>query len=242
MDRDAFELLAREEQTHWWFRGRRFFIERAIRTIVLPANASVLDAGCGSGGNLAMLQQFGRVSGFEMDELALMHARGRGIGRVESGALPVPLPFAGERFDLIGLFDVLEHLSEPVASLSALVDRAEPTGAIVLTVPALPWLWGPHDVVHRHYRRYTRNTLQAHLEAGGWRVEYMSYMNTLLLPIAIAQRVRERVSGYQTKALSPTSSLNALLTHIWRLERLWIPQRRLPVGLSLIAIARPAAA
>ena len=241
MNRDAFALMAREEQDHWWFRGRRDFIARAIRTLALPTNASLLDAGCGSGGTMALLRQFGTVAGFEYDAEARERARARGIGRVEAGALPGPLPFEGERFDVIGLFDVLEHLPEPVASLSALATRVAPTGALVLTVPALPWLWGPHDEVHHHHRRYTHRTLRAHLEAAGWRVESLTYMNMLLLPLAIAQRLRERVVGYNAQALSPSPRVNALLWRIWQLERFWIPQRRLPVGLSLLAVARPGA-
>ena len=241
MERDAFDLLAREEHDHWWFRGRRYFIERAIRTLALPTTARVLDAGCGSGGNLALLQQLGAVAGFEFDAAARELARALGLGRVEAGALPGPLPFDGEHFDLIGLFDVLEHLPEPVASLRALTERVAPTGALVLTVPALPWLWGPHDELHQHYRRYTQQTLRAHLEAGGWRVEYLTNMNTLQFPLAIAQRLKERLFGYRVAALSPSPFVNSVLTRVWQLERVMLPQRTLPIGLSLMAIARPAA-
>ena len=75
MNRDAFALMAREEQDHWWFRGRRDFIARAIRTLALPTNASLLDAGCGSGGTMALLRQFGTVAGFEYDAEAREQAR-----------------------------------------------------------------------------------------------------------------------------------------------------------------------
>ena len=81
----------------------------------------------------------------------------------------------------------------------------------------------------------------AKLEAAGWRVESLTYMNMLLLPLAIAQRLRERVVGYNPQALSPSPRVNALLWRIWQLGRFWIPQRRLPVGLSLLAVARPGA-
>ncbi len=243
MDRDAFALMAESERNHWWFRGRRFFIEAAIKRYALPADrpgaeVQVLDAGCGSGGNLALLSQFGALHGFEYDTEACAAARALGLGIIESGSLPGGIPFGDQQFDLIGLFDVLEHLPQPVESLQALRTRLNDRGALVLTVPSLPWLWGPHDVVHNHYLRYTAQQLRTHLDAAGFRIEYLSSMNMLLLPLAIAQRMKERLFGYRVDALQPSPGVNALLYNIWRLERAWIPARTLPVGLSLLAVAR----
>lgn len=246
MDRDAYALMASAERDHWWFRGRRHFIARALDSLAVPSAARLLDAGCGSGGNLALLSRYGRVWGFEFDDaaraIALEQALALGTATaatIAGGALPDEVPFADIRFDVIGLFDVLEHLPQPVESLAALRGRATPNGALLLTVPALPWLWGPHDEVHQHYRRYTTTTLRAHLQSAGWRVEYLSYFNTVLLPLAVLQRVRERLFGYTPEALTPSPLVNRLLFNLWRLEEPFIPARHLPIGLSLMAIARP---
>ena len=238
MQHDAFELLAAAERDHWWFRGRREFIAAAIERAGLPASAQILDAGCGSGGNLPFLSQYGEVHGFEFDAQAAQRAASLHIGRVNRGALPDDIPFGAQRFDLIGLFDVLEHLEHPVDSLAALGQRLCDGGAILITVPAYPWLWGPHDEVHQHYRRYTAGALERHLAAAGLHVEYLSYFNSLLLPLAVVQRIRERIFGYAVADLSPSRLLNAALLRIWRVERLWIPRWRAPFGLSLLAIAR----
>ena len=125
-----------------------------------------------------------------------------------------------------------------MASLTALRDRLVPGGAMVVTVPANPWLWGPHDVVHQHYRRYTATELRRHCEGAALRVDYLSYFNALLLPLAVIQRVRERLFGYAADTLTPSPGLNEVLLRIWRLERRWVPRRRLPFGLSLLAIVR----
>lgn len=238
MERDAFSLMAASERDHWWFRGRRYFIERTIRAMTFGKRTKVLDAGCGSGGNLELMSQFGELYAFEYDEEACAASQSIGIGRIARGSLPDGVPFEGVRFNLIGLFDVLEHLERPVESLSALAERLADDGALVITVPALPLLWGPHDVVHRHYRRYTRKLLTEHLAAAGLEVKYISYMNMLLLPLAIVQRLRERVFGYRPSDLQPSPMINAALLRIWCWERIWIPQRHLPIGLSLIAVAR----
>ncbi len=238
MEEEAFRLLADAERDHWWFRGRREFIRAALERLELPSSASLLDAGCGSGGNLALLAEFGTVFGFEYQAQALGLASALGIGTVAPGSLPADVPFPGQRFDAIGLFDVLEHLPQPVESLTALGERLTSAGALVVTVPANPWMWGPHDEVHQHCRRYTARELRNHLARSNLRVEYLTYFNSLLLPLAIAQRVRERMFGYSAERVSPSPAVNSALLRIWRLERLWIPKRRFPFGLSLLAIAR----
>ncbi|WP_396202793.1 class I SAM-dependent methyltransferase [Gemmatimonas sp.] len=238
MQHDAFELLAAAERDHWWFRGRREFIAAAIERAGLPASAQILDAGCGSGGNLPLLSQYGGVHGFEFDAHAADRAASLRVGTVNRGSLPDHIPFGAKRFDLIGLFDVLEHLEHPVESLAALRERLADGGAILISVPAYPWLWGPHDELHQHFRRYTAGSLEAHLTAAGLRVEYLSYFNSLLLPLAVAQRLRERFFGYAVADLTPSNAMNDVLLRIWRMERLWIPRWRAPFGLSLLAIAR----
>lgn len=237
MERDAFALMADAERTHWWFRGRRDFITAAFQRVAPPPGARILDAGCGSGGTLETLAPFGEVFGFEFDAEAMQAARDRHIGHIEPGSLPAGIPFGDQCFEAIGLFDVLEHLEHPVEALAALRNRLVAGGALVLTVPANPWLWGPHDVQCQHYRRYTADSLRDHLASAGFVIEYLSYFNTLLLPLAIAQRLRERVAGYNLEEM-PGSRMNGLLHRIWRVERRWIPTRTAPFGLSLIAIAR----
>ncbi len=224
----------------WWCRGRGLNFVAARRRAAPRPGGHVLDAGCGSGGNLALLGRFGTVCGFEYDDEARAVAAALRVGEVQPGALPDAIPFGARRFDAIGLFDVLEHLEAPVPSLRALGARLAPGGALVLTVPAIPWLWGPHDEVHGHHRRYTMATLRAHAEAAGLRVEYGSAINLLLLPLAVAQRLRERVLGYRPEALTPSPLVNRLLYAVWRLERLVVPRWRLPLGLSLLAILRRA--
>lgn len=247
MERDAFALMAAAETDHWWFRGRREFIAAGIERALSEQGVSgapgmrprLLDAGCGSGGNLSLMARYGELYGFEYDAEAAQAAAARGVATVATGSLPDGVPFGDTAFDLIGMFDVLEHLEHPVEALRALGSRLVPGGAVVLTVPALPMLWGPHDVTHQHFRRYAASTLRSTIVQAGLQVDYLSYFNMLLLPLAVLQRVRERFFGYDVQALIPAPAINELLYRTWRMERAWVPRYTLPLGLSLMAIARP---
>lgn len=238
MQLEAYQLMAAAEESHWWFRGRRAMIEGVIQTLGLPEHPHILDAGCGTGGNLPLLARFGKVYGFEYDATARQLADARGLAIVSGGALPDALPFAPQAFDLIGLFDVLEHLDHPVESLRALGARLALGGSLVLTVPAYQWLWGPHDELHEHKRRYSRRLLREHVAAAGLQVAYMSHINSLLLPAAVAQRAMHRITRQAAGELTPGAIVNETFYRIWSLERAWIPRISVPFGLSLIAVLR----
>lgn len=224
MDRVVYETMGKVEGEHWWFVARRRLIARLLEDMALE-DPAILEAGCGTGGNLDLLRRFGRVSAFELDPVA------RAKAGVPAGSLPDHIPFDGP-FDLACLFDVLEHIEEDVPALAALAEISE---QLVLTVPALPSLWSEHDERHHHHRRYTKDSLARVLGEGGWQVERIGYFNSFLLPAAIAQRAISR--RYEADK-TPPAPLNALLTRIFAFERHFLG--KLPIGLSLFAVARRA--
>ena len=240
MSPEAYLQMAETEAEHWWFRGRRDVLRSVLRSLVLPSRARVLEVGSGTGGNLEMLAEFGSVSGVEMDETArrLTAASTGGRFDIRAGRLPDDLPFERERFDLVCFFDCLEHIDDDVGSLTRMRGILAPGGRVLVTVPAYQWLWSAHDVFLQHHRRYNRATLAACAEAAGYRVERVTYFNSLLLPLAVAVRVidrllkRERSSGDAT----PASALNALLYRVFSAERHWVSRGSLPCGVSLLAV------
>lgn len=246
MDPKAYEQMAKLEDEHWWFVGRRHILCRVLETLNLPASAQILEAGCGSGGNLKMLSRFGKVWAIEKSELAHAIAQARGIGTVEQGELPEGIPFADQNFDLIALLDVLEHLDQERESLKALASRLTSTGYLMITVPAYSWLWSDHDEINHHKRRYTRRQLLAILNASGLEVEFLSYFNSFLFPLIAGIRLMQNLMGklfhsQKTDDLKmPISWLNQLLTNLFAAEAYLIPKFSLPFGLSLLAVARPA--
>jgi SAM-dependent methyltransferase len=244
MNPEAYVEMAATESAHWWFRGRRRILDSIIGSMALPDAARILEAGSGTGGNLSMLSHHGSVSAFEMDdrarELAAEKASGRFILR--AGSCPHAIPFPGEQFDLICMFDVLEHIDEDVATLAALRTHLAVGGRVLVTVPAYPWLWGAHDVFLHHKRRYTSRSLRQALAAGGLAVDRVTYFNMLLLPLAVLARLKDRLIARKRSSgtTAPLAPVNAALGAIFSSERHLLTALNLPAGVSLLAIAHAA--
>jgi SAM-dependent methyltransferase len=243
MDRAVYLRMDASEADHWWFVARRKIIARVLQGVAAGRpRLSLLEAGCGTGGNLSLLARYGRLDAFEYDKEARALAAAKSGLPIAAGALPDDLPFAGARYDIIGLFDVLEHVEQDAAALAALANRLNPGGAIVLTVPAFPALWSPHDVAHHHHRRYTRASLAEAAARAGLVVEQSFYFNSLLLPLAAGVRALKRLSGNSSADdARPPAPLNWLLGTIFASERHLVGRVRLPAGLSLAAVLRPGA-
>src|SRR5207244_4475069 len=125
--------------------------------------------------------------------------------------------------------DVVEHVDDDLGILREAQRYVKTGGWTIVTVPAYQFLWGPHDVVNHHKRRYTRAGLRRVLQAAGFELRMLSYFNTILFPAGIAADPRPRV---------PPAPLNALLTTVFSMEKYLLRGLALPYGLSLIALAR----
>lgn len=236
------------DERHWWYRGRRRVIRAELDRLSLPAGATILDAGCGSGRTMQLLLAYGTVSGVELSESAAEVARARGVGEVKIGRLE-ELPWGDEHFDLITCLDVIEHTPDDRATLAELRRVCRPGGHLLVTVPAYPRLWSVHDEVNHHYRRYSRAALRAAALGAGWELERMSSFNSTLLAPAAAVRLSRRrraraVNGKATEVYRDELSigpswLNGVLEVPLALEARWLGRGgTLPLGLSLIAVLR----
>ena len=243
MDPHIYRQMRSLEEKHWWFVGRRRIVGEILASLDLPEHARILDAGCGTGGNLQFLSQFGEVTGVELDDGAAALARERGTRPVLKGSLPDGMPFAGQQFDLIVLLDVLEHIDDDSDSLRALAELLAPGGHLVLTVPAFPFLWSPHDEEHHHKRRYRASGLREVVASAGLRLSYLSHFNTWLFPMVAAVRlVRKIFPAHEVgrDVQLPGPAVNSMLRAVFGSERRWIGRLRMPFGVSLLAVARKA--
>lgn len=244
MNPKIYQRMAKVEDAHWWFRGRRALICQQLERMQLKPDAAILDAGSGTGGNLFMLSQFGRVYAMELDDGARSLANARGITTVAAGKLPDAIPFGDQRFDLAVLFDVLEHVEEDGQTLAALHARLAEGGRLLLTVPAFSFLWSNHDVLHHHKRRYHLPELIRLVEGAGYKVTFASYINFWLFPLIALRRLFDRAPAASPETEEnmelrfPPAPVNSLLEQVFCSERLLLKFfKRLPFGVSIILSA-----
>jgi SAM-dependent methyltransferase len=240
MERVVFDRMAELDQLHWWFIARRRILEKLILRVVRPpADAKVLELGCGTGHNLPMLGKFGKVEASELDRCARALARKR-LGRVVRNAkLPDLTMFKRNGYDLIALLDVLEHVPGDLAALRAIHMRLKPGGALLLTVPANAWMWSAHDSAHHHFRRYSKKQLKELFLRSGLEVQLLSYFNSLLFPpIALARLVGKVTRRESADDRLPAASVNWLLDKVFGIERWLLGRVPMPFGVSLVAVVR----
>ena len=240
MERKVYEQMAKLDGRHWWFTARRRILDGLIERVVRPPNnARILELGAGTGHNLAMLERFGSVEASELDPVARELASER-LGReVKEAALPDLSMFPADNYDMIALLDVLEHVPDDKGSLDAILKRLKPGGALLLTVPANPWMWSAHDVAHHHHRRYRKSEIATLARDAGFEIELLSPFNSLLFPPIAAVRAIGKLTGKDdSDDAMPGDLVNKTLDAVFGLERSLIGRVPMPFGVSLVAVLR----
>jgi SAM-dependent methyltransferase len=252
-DPSFFDELAAIEDRHFWFRGRNRLIFELTRRISsqLKPGYLVLEVGCGTGNVLRALRKacpHGKVIGLDLWFDGLRHAQTRSNGLLVQGDVR-NLPF-GKPFELIGMFDVLEHVPEDVETLSTLRSLLGRGGKLLLTVPAHQYLWSYFDEAAHHCRRYSSEEIRTKLTAAGFEVEFLSQYMASIWPLVWVFRKMNgssRRSGLDSarqcaaKEFRIVPFVNGILEFLLNLEVRWLVfGHTLPIGTSLIVIARRA--
>jgi SAM-dependent methyltransferase len=238
MERAVFDRMAEQDQVHWWYVARRKILADLIeREVPLPADARLLEIGCGTGHNLDMLGRFGRLDAIELDPAARALASRRLGHAVGDAALPELPGVPDGTYHLVALLDVLEHVDGDEAALRSISAKLAPGGRILLTVPAYQWMWSAHDEAHHHKRRYSKAQLRSVAEAAGLKVNRIGYFNSLLFPLAAAVRIAGKAIGKkESDDKVPPAPLNRLFEAVFGFERHLVGRVPLPAGVSLFAI------
>jgi SAM-dependent methyltransferase len=243
---DLLRATARAEARHFWFRGFRWFVTPLLhRALAGATRVRILDCGCGTGANLALLAKFGSAYGFDVSPVGL-HI-GRSLGRRNiARALVTAAPFATEAFDVVTSFDVLYALSpdDERAALAEMFRLTRPGGCVVINVAAMESLRGDHSVLSHELRRYSRQSLEAVVQEAGFAVERLTYTNcSLLMPLFVV-RTLQRWRGLAPEGEAdgeiavPTAPVNATLSAALYVESLWLRWFSSPAGSSLLCLAR----
>jgi SAM-dependent methyltransferase len=244
MDR-MLRATAEAEDEHYWFRGLRRAGELMIRQAA-PSSGRfdrIVDCGAGTGRNLDWLGRFGAPIGVELTPLAVDIARAHGR-RIVRGSVTA-LPLEDRSMHLATSFDVLYCLDDR-SERQALLEMWRvlvPGGVAIFNVAALDVLRGSHSTLTVEVRRYTKSRLQERLLTAQFEVERMTFLNLTLFPPALAIRTVERLSGRASDASEadlrvPSAPVNAVLDMALRAEAAWLHYANLPIGTSIMAVAR----
>ena len=238
------EATALSEDAHFWFRGLRRTAEQLINAARKGRSLNlIVDCGAGTGRNLDWLSSLGPAVGIELTPAGLRigHRYGRRLVRGTVAALPIGDAAA----DLATSFDVLYCLDDDVErrALSEMFRILRPGGFAIVNVAALDILHGSHSALTREVRRYTKPRLAGRLLAAGFAVERMTFTNMTLFPMALAIRGLERLRGKaeeesESDLQVPAAPINAALDLALRAEAGLLRVANLPIGTSLMAVAR----
>jgi len=242
-----FDSLFQMEQRHFWHAGRReILLDTLKRNISSLPTSIMLEIGCGNGSVLAYLHKNGiTVEGCDLFLEGLQYCRRRSASiplyQVDATALPFY-----DSYDIVGSFDVLEHIADDEKALREIYTALKPGGYILLTVPAYPFLWSHFDEVSHHQRRYKKKELMDKLERNGFTVLKASFFMCFLFPLIAASRILGKVFNRKKTEKSEIGTsmetrtipvFNELFLDILRLERYFLRYMVLPFGSSLLIIA-----
>jgi SAM-dependent methyltransferase len=249
MEAAAYRQFEELERAHWWFRGRRTVYFGLLRHHLAGERpARVLDLGCGMGGFLEGLSEIGeRVfpSDISVEGLARCSERGFGGGAAASG---YALPYADGSFDLVCMFDAIEHIEDDHRALREVARILRPGGLALATVPAYQFLYANNDRIAQHFRRYDRHMLRTALEQAGLVVERNTHANVFLFPLILpAVLVLKAIGKLFPRQLDPDHTnlswpipapMQALLHAVFAAELPFSRRFDWPAGHSICAIAR----
>ncbi|MEQ1855004.1 MAG: class I SAM-dependent methyltransferase [Longimicrobiales bacterium] len=244
MEEIAYQEHRALEEAHWWFLGMRTIYRKQLESLRLARDARVLDLGCGTGGNLALLESFAPTWALDSSLTAASFVRQRGWPRI-GVASATDLPLRDSSFDLVTAFGVIEHVERDDRMLAEMYRVTRPGGHMLIVTSAHEWLWSVHDDRVHHQRRYRIGDLGERVRRAGWKIEQLSYVNSALFPgVALARLVQrvlpERPSsapGGMSGFGVPPRPINRALAGLLGVEGTLLKWANLPMGVGLICRA-----
>lgn len=233
-DAELLENLWKSEHSHFWFAARRKKICRVFQQYI-KLKSSILEIGGGTGFIAEeLIKQGFDVAMGDIHWNGLNFAKSRGIKTLYQFDLFHP-PFQ-EEFDVVCLFDVLEHLEDDFLALKCIEKMLKPKGKVILTVPAHQWLWCQDDVTAGHRRRYTRKSLKNLFLKAGFEIISVEYFFMAILPFLFLRKFLKKDS-HQPVVLPLPKWLNQALYGLTHAE--FVLEKLLPnlAGGSLLAVA-----
>lgn len=216
------------DASHFWFQGRLAALQQQLKDLHFPTqkNLKVLDVGCGTGVLRAQLEAMTawEVDATDLDYNALQHAK-PGRGRILYYDILETKADLHEHYDVVMLFDVLEHIDATQPFIAALLQHIKPGGHLIVNVPALQWLYSRYDQVQGHVRRYNPTTLAQEFQAFPLQIKDTRYWGLVNVPLIWARKLwlamargQSNEEIFQQGFKPPSPSVNEALLRLMRLE------------------------
>ena len=237
MQENEYHKMFFQENNHWWFIGRAKIINSYLSKIYnIKNNLQILDIGSGTGSNINLLKNYGNLSILEPSEVGIKYLKKKINNNIKlkKGKCPLDLDYK-EKFDLICLFDVLEHIEEDEETINRAINIINDNGRIFITVPAYNLLWSKHDKNLMHKRRYNKKKLK-YIIKNKLEIEYLTHFNTLLFPLAIIDRFIKKF--YFNANIKKKPYFNYFLEKIFSFEKYLLNFFNFPFGLSILLILK----
>lgn len=243
MEKNYYIEYYKLERENWWFTARLQIIRSQVEKVAAGRkDLRILNVGTATGATSLMLEEFGKVKSVEYDKDCYDFVKERLQIDLEQGSI-LELKYDDNTYDIVCAFDVIEHVEDDQLAVKEMFRVCKPQGHILITVPAFMFLWGPHDVVNQHYRRYVAPQLKKLLV--NHEVRFLSYFNSILFfPVAMV-RVLSKLIPFKRKGsgsdfgLIESKLLNTLFYKLFIAENALLKRGvSFPFGVSLFAVAK----
>jgi len=227
------------ENSHWWFLARKEILLETMR-LGLRNNKQkrkLLNVGSASGTSSKWLKEFGEVISVDISRFLCATAKMNSSEPVVCGALP-NLPFSAQAFEVICAFDTIEHVKEYKRSVAELYRILKPEGLLFVTVPAVRALWGSHDVINHHIKRFEKSELPKLFSC--FKNLRITYFNFFLFPLIYLFRKCEKIKPQRKTNFEMTGKgLSKIFYYIFVLEKVFLSKGvNFPIGASLLVVAQ----
>ncbi len=232
------QIFAREEKD-WWFLGRQKIVMGIVDQLYPNRrDLKILDVGCGGGGLLDRLSNYGKAVGVDVNRgvVNFNKKKGRNVFWGDANKLE----FNSGSFDLVTLLEVLEHLDNDLCALQEASRVLKKRGKLLVTIPAYSFLWGSHDLAASHKRRYSKKEIEFKVCKAGLKIIKVSYLNTFLFPVVFGMRYLKRfrrAKTLETDFQDYPTIINRFLGLLFGFEWFFIKRINLPFGVSILIVA-----
>ena len=242
MQKEQYSLMFQQEKNHWWYIGNRLIVFSLLKKYIHKNSMKILDAGCGTGMNMIRLSRYGKVYGIDMSDEALKFCRINGLKNIKKSSVE-NIRFKDNSFDIVTSFEVLYHkdVKDYNKAIKEFYRVLNKNGLLILRLPAFNALYGGHDVVVHGARRFTKNQVKNSVINAGFKIERLTYINSISFFPVLALRSIQRIFGLK-KNRADTSIrpgiLNNFLINWLKLETKFLKYFNIPIGVSVLCVAR----